>query len=91
MNRFIIIFALSFVQTASFAMVSRARNRNNAAYHVAASIVSNAVFFLTFRSLVLSEMSLALFVPYTLGTASGSLAGAKVSMWIEKAIGAKSD
>jgi uncharacterized membrane protein YfcA len=36
-------------------------------------------------------MNWLLFIPYTVGTVTGSLCGAKVSMWIEAKIGAVSD
>lgn len=87
----IAITLLAFAQNISFTIVSRSRNRNNFTYHLVAAILSNAVWFATFHYLVTAEMSWWLFVPYTIGTVSGSLAGAKVSMWIEKQIGAKSD
>ena len=32
-----------------------------------------------------------LFVPYTIGTVSGSVAGVKISQWIEKILHAESD
>lgn len=85
------ITALAFVQSISFSLVSRSRNRDNALYHIVASVLSNAVWFLTFRQLVVSEMDLSLFVPYTFGTVSGSLLGVKISMFIEKILGARSD
>lgn len=56
-----------------------------------ASVFSNGIWFLTFRQLILAEMSFMLFIPYTIGTVSGSLCGAKLSMWIEKKVGAESD
>ena len=85
------LMLLAFVQSVSFSLVSRSRNRNNITYHIIASIFSNAVWFLTFRELVLSNMNLILFLPYTVGTVSGSVTGVKVSMWIEKLLNAESD
>lgn len=82
---------LAFAQNVSFSIVSRSRNRDNLTYHMIASVFSNGIWFLTFRELVLSEMSFALFIPYTLGTVSGSLVGSKVSMLIERVIGASAD
>ena len=82
---------LAFVQSISFSIVSRSRNRNNITYHIIASIFSNAVWFLTFRELVLSNMNLLLFVPYTIGTVVGSVTGVKISQQIEKWLGAESD
>ena len=84
----IYIAALAFAQTVAFALVSRARNRNHMGYHAVASVLSNTIFFLTFRELVLADMDWMLFVPYLVGTVSGSLFGAKVSIHIEKLLGA---
>ena len=87
----ITLLPLAFVQSVSFSLVSRSRNRNNITYHIIASIFSNAVWFLTFRELVTSNMNLMLFIPYTIGTVSGSVTGVKVSQWIEKLLHAESD
>jgi hypothetical protein len=87
----ITLMLLAFAQNVSFTVVSRSRNRNSMLYHLIAAIASNAVWFLTFRSLVTEGMDFALFVPYTIGTVSGSLTGQKVSMWIEAKLGLKSD
>lgn len=85
------ILFLAFAQNISFSIVSRARNRDNMKYHLVASVFSNGVWFLTFRELVLSDMNVALFLPYVVGTVIGSLTGAKVSMLIERALGALAD
>lgn len=85
------ILALAFLQNISFSIVSRSRNRSNLTYHLIAATFSNGIFFLTFRELVLTQMDWVLFIPYTIGTVAGSLLGAKISMWIEKRIGATSD
>ena len=82
---------VSFFQNISFAMVSRARNRDSIAYHMVAAWFSNAVWFATLSYLVYFGMSWALFVPYTCGTVAGSLTGVKISMFIEKLLGATSD
>lgn len=85
------ILLLAFAQNVSFTIVSRSRNRSSFRYHMLASVFSNGIWFLTFRQLILAEMTYVLFIPYTLGTVAGSLCGAKVSMWIERRIGARSD
>lgn len=87
----LLLMLLAFVQNVSFSIVSRSRNRNNMTYHLIAAIFSNGVWFLTFRHLVTANMDLALFVPYTIGTVSGSLVGQRISMFIEKLLGASSD
>lgn len=80
----IYIMLLAFIQNITFSLVSRSRNRDNMNFHIIASILSNTVWFLTFRQLVISEMDWKLFVPYTIGTVIGSVTGAKISMYIEK-------
>ena len=85
------LVALAFAQNVSFSIVSRSRNRDNITYHFVAAIFSNGVWFLTFRELITANMTLILFVPYTLGTVLGSISGQKISMYIESILGASSD
>jgi hypothetical protein len=85
------ILGLAFAQNVSFSIVSRSRNRDNIRYHILAATASNSIWFLTFRQLVLSDMSFVLFLPYCLGTVAGSVFGVKVSMFIEKLLGATAD
>ena len=84
----LIVLALAFIQNVSFSMVSRSRNRSNMTYHAVASVFSNGIWFLTMHQLVVADLSYWLLLPYVIGTVAGSLFGAKVSMKIEKAIGA---
>ena len=90
-NACLVIVPLAFAQNVAFSLVSRARNRNNTNYHIVAATLSNAVWFMTFNKLVALGMSWLLFVPYTIGTVTGSVYGANVSMKIEKWLGAVSD
>jgi len=46
---------------------------------------------MTMRELVLADLTYYLLLPYITGTVAGSLFGAKVSMKIERIIGAKAD
>ena len=85
------ILFLAYIQNISFSIVSRSRNRNNMKYHIGAACFSNSIWFLTFRELVKSDMNYILFMPYLIGTVAGSLTGVKVSMWIEKLLGAEAD
>jgi hypothetical protein len=87
----IILMALAFAQNISFSIVSRARNRSSALYHLIAAILSNGVWYATFRVLVTNDMTWLLLIPYTIGTVSGSLTGSQISMYIERLIGAKAD
>lgn len=85
----LVILVLSFAQNVAFTMVSRSRNRDNMTYHAICSVFSNGIWFLTMHQLVVADLSFWLFIPYVAGTVAGSLFGAKVSMKIETAIGAK--
>ena len=87
----ITLMLLAFAQSVSFSIVSRSRNRNHIVYHLVASFFSNAIWYLTFRSLVTNNMTLTLFFPYTAGTMAGSVTGVKISQKIEKWLGADSD
>ncbi len=89
MNTILLLIVLAYIQNISFSIVSRARNRDNQAYHMIAAVFSNLIWFATFRILVIADMDWVLFIPYGVGTVAGSLTGAKLSMWIEKKIGAK--
>ncbi len=91
MKAALIILVLAFFQNVSFSIVSRARNRSSMSYHIFAATVSNSVWFLTMRALVLGKMNWVLFIPYTIGTVSGSVIGALLSMYIEKKLNATSD
>lgn len=85
------ILLLAFIQNTSFSMVSRSRNRDNMNYHIIASLFSNTLWFLTMRELVLADLKWYLLIPYAIGTVSGSVYGAKLSMRIEKWLGASAD
>jgi hypothetical protein len=87
----LIILCLAFIQNISFSIVSRSRNRNNIRYHLIAAFFSNTIWFLTFRQLVKADMTFILFIPYCIGTMLGSVFGVKISMWIEKLLGAAAD
>jgi hypothetical protein len=85
------ILGLAFIQNISFSIVSRSRNRNNVRYHLIAAFFSNTIWFLTFRQLVKADMTFLLFLPYCVGTMAGSVFGVKISMFIEKLLGAAAD
>lgn len=85
------LMVLAFVQSVSFSIMSRSRNRSNWSYHLIASVFSNGIWFLTFRQLVLADMTLTLLPFYIIGTVAGSLYGVSVSMKIESWLKATSD
>ena len=86
-----IILGLSFFQNVSFSIVSRSRNRDNIRYHIIAASLSNTIWFLTFRQLILEDMSYTFLLPYMVGCVAGSVFGVKISMRIEKWLGATAD
>lgn len=85
---YLIILIFAFVQNVSFSMVSRSRNRDNMTYHAICSVFSNGLWFATVGVLVRYDWTFWLAIPYVAGTVTGSIFGAKVSMRIEKLIGA---
>ena len=85
------LMLLAFAQSVSFSIVSRSRNRNNITYHIIASVLSNGIWFATFKNLLTADMNWVLFIPYTVGTVSGSVTGVKISQKIEQWLGAESD
>ena len=85
---YLMIVCLAFIQNVSFTMVSRARNRDNMAYHAICSVGSNGIWFAMMGTLVVADFNWLLAIPYIFGTVTGSLFGAKVGMSIEKLIGA---
>lgn len=87
-----IMMIMAFCQNVSFSIVSRSRNRNHITYHLIAAIFSNGVWFATMKFLIVTQhMTWALMIPYTVGTVGGSVTGQKISMVIEKMIGATSE
>lgn len=90
-NEILIILAFAFLQSVSYSLTSRSRNRDNATYHVIAALLANAIWFCTFKKLTEMKMEWFLIVPYTFGTVAGSLIGTKISMSIERWLGAASD
>lgn len=80
-----LMVVMAFCQNVSFSIVSRSRNRDSKLYHFVAAIFSNGVWFATMKFLVVtSHMTWLLFIPYTIGTVGGSVAGQAISMQIEK-------
>lgn len=75
----------------TFSIVSRSRNRDHARYHVGASVLSNVTWFLTFKQLLVSELSWTIFPFYVIGTTAGSEIGRRYAMRIERALFARSD
>ena len=83
---------VAFAQNTSYSMTSRSRNRDNMTYHALCSVMSNGLF-IAGLSMVGNELivddNYIMAVPYVIGTVIGSIFGAKLSMKIERLIGAK--
>lgn len=85
----LIILGLAYVQNISFTMVSRSRNRDNMVYHATCAVFSNGIWFATMHHLVATDLTWSMVAPYIVGTVTGSLTGATISIRIENLIGAK--
>lgn len=86
-----LLLGYAFGQGISFAIVSRARQRNNDTYFMWASVFSNGVWYLTMHQLALKNITLDKTAPYVIGGVVGSLAGQNVAMHIEKKVNARMD
>lgn len=85
------VLATVFMQF-SFALISRARQRNNDAYHLLAALCSNGSWFFVLHMVAtMAKNDYSLFVPYAVGTAIGSFVGAWLAMQIERKVGAFAD
>ncbi len=78
-------------QSTSFAVVSRARQRNHQAYLLWASVFSNGIWYLTMHQLALKNITSDKAAPYLVGNTLGSLAGQKMGMSVEKKVNARMD
>ena len=88
----ITIALLAFVQSVSFTMTSRAKNRNNVWYNGFCAVLSNGIWLLTMRHLIINDIAFELFPPYIIGTACGSMFGANmISMRIERWLGSTTE
>lgn len=84
----VVILALTFAQGVLATMSSRSRNRSNMTYHALCQGGSHTVWFLALSTLLTAEVIETMLVPYVIGYTSGSLFGAKISMRIERWVGA---
>lgn len=93
-NNFVSVMLLlgyAFGQSVSFAVVSRARQRNHDTYLIWASVFSNGVWYLTMHQLALKNITPDKTAPYVVGGVTGSLAGQNIAMHVEKKINARMD
>jgi len=86
-----VIAGLAFIQNAAYSLQSRAGNRTSNLYHFIAAVFATTVFFVSLSYLVYLKVTLAVLLIYIFGTMLGSVYGARLSLRIERAIGAVAD
>jgi hypothetical protein len=86
-----LVFCLALFQTVTFAIASRARNRDHYTYAFCATLIGNMAWFICFRQMDIDTWNMDLLLPYSLGAAIGGAIGMKVSMILEKLFYASAD
>ncbi len=81
------LMGLAYLSNVTYSGVSRSAVRNSALYHACTLFLSNIVFYSVLYRLKLGNLSVELFVPYTVATVFGSISGAKISAKIEAYFG----
>jgi len=74
------MFGLVVLQNASFTLVSRARNSKSITYHTIASVLSNGIWLLVIRQVVLNLDNVTLMITYLLGSVIGSISMHYIAM-----------
>lgn len=69
----VIMLLLVILQNASFTLVSRARNSNSILYHGIAATLSNGVWLLVIRKVIMNFDSLPMMLTYLIGSVTGSI------------------
>jgi len=67
------MLGLVILQHASFTLISRARNSNSLLYHTIASVLSNGMYLLVIRQLILNLDNWILLITYLIGAVTGSV------------------
>jgi len=67
------MLGLVILQNASFTLVSRARNSSSILYHTIASVLSNGIWLLVIRQVVVNLDNWVLMVTYLVGAVIGSV------------------
>jgi hypothetical protein len=83
----LILMSLAYLSNLTYSGVSRSAVRNSATYHACTLFLSNVVFYSVLYRLKLGNLSLELFIPYTVATVFGSISGAQVSAKVEEYFG----
>ena len=74
------MLGLVILQNASFTLVSRARNSSSILYHTIASVLSNGIWLLVIREVVVNLNNWTLMVTYLVGAVIGSISMHYVAM-----------
>jgi hypothetical protein len=74
------MFGLVVLQNASFTLVSRARNSQSLLYHTIASILSNGIWLLVIRQVVMNFDNLTLMLTYLVAAVVGSISMHYIAM-----------
>ena len=72
--------ALVILQNASFTLVSRARNSDSIMFHAIAAVLSNGIWLLVIKKVVLNLDSWPFMVTYIIGSVIGSILMHHISM-----------
>lgn len=79
------MLGLTILQNASFTLVSRARNSKSVGYHAVAAVLSNGIWLLVIRQVVLNLDNHWLMLTYLVGSVTGSLLMHHIAMkYLEK-------
>jgi hypothetical protein len=74
------LFGLVVLQNAAFTLVSRARNSDSLTFHALASMVSNTIWLLVIRQVVLNLSDWKFMIVYVVASVIGSISMHYVSM-----------
>ena len=86
-----VVIGLGILQNFFYALTTRASQRGNNWYIATTGLIGGVVFFVSVTYLFSKDMTLMLFIPYTLSTTLGSVTGAFLSMIIEWTFDIKPD
>ena len=81
----LLMLGLTILQNASFTLVSRARNSSSIPYHAGAAVLSNGIWLLVIRQVVLNLDKWYLMTAYLIGSVIGSILMHHIAMkYLEK-------
>ena len=87
----VVVMVLSYLNNACYSVTSRSGTRSSGTYHAFAMLVNNLIWFSVLRQLILTKLSIAYFIPYTVATVAGSVTGSKFSQRVEEYFGITTD